>query len=166
MEFLNNIWHVLAPYLAGISMGGIFTAVVYGCLKGAFAKTINKINIDKIVENATEKSVEKIKDVSFKHSIQPLVNSELEKINEKANEYINLEISKVDSRYINIVEILSKLASYFDNSAFISNDTKNELKNAIDHAKNEFKYAESVVESDIIEQKEVKAEKKSSKTER
>ena len=168
MEFLNNIWHVIAPYLAGISIGGIFTAVVYGCLKGAFAKTVNKINIDKIVENATNKAVEKVKDVSFKHSIQPLVNSELEKISEKANSYISFEISKVESRYINIVEILTKLAAYFDNSAFISDDTKKELKNALDHAKQESGYTESVVASEIIEEKQekVKEEKKSSKTER
>ena len=72
------IW--IGTALGGISLAGIMTAILYGCIKGAFNKTISKINVQKIADEATEKGVEKVRKVSFTHSIQPLVESELKKI--------------------------------------------------------------------------------------
>ena len=168
MEILNHIWQTVAPYLAGISIGGIFTAVIYGLLRGAFAKTVNKINVDKIVENATEKGIEKVKEISFKHSIQPLVNSELEKVTEKANRYISEEMYKLDTRYSHLIEILEKLSAYFNNSVFVSEEAKEELNKAIEEAKAVEHKVESVVAETVVEKEEKKAEQgnKSTKTER
>ena len=162
MEFLNHIWSVIAPYLAGVSIGGILTAVLYGCLKGAFAKTINKINVEKIAEQATNKGIEKVKEVSFKHSIQPVVNSELNKITEKANGYIDEQIAKTNERYDKLINILEKLSAYFDTSVFVPDEAKADLKKALEDAKIENKQVESVaeiVEKPIEEPKRTKVER-------
>ncbi len=165
MEFLNHIWGVIAPYLAGISVGGILTAVLYGCLKGAFSKTISKINVEKIAEQATNKGIDKVKEVSFKHSIQPVVNSELNKITEKANDYIDIEINKLNDRYEKIINILSKLSAYFDTSIFVSEEAKAELKEAIADARIEPEVVESVTEIEI-KPEEIKTETLKTKVER
>ena len=49
MEIFNEIWVWLVAALGGISMTSIITAVIIGCLKGAFNKTISKINVEKIM---------------------------------------------------------------------------------------------------------------------
>ena len=80
MEILNEIWVWIVSALGGVSLAGVISAAIYGCLKGAFSKTISKINVEKIAKDATEKGIDKVKAVSFSHSIQPLVESELKKI--------------------------------------------------------------------------------------
>lgn len=152
MEVLNQIWQAIAPYVAGISVSGIISAVIYGCLRGAFNRTINKINVDKIANEATDKGVEKVKQISFKHSIQPLVESELAKIDEKVAKQFKEELKKVQDNYDKLVAVLEKLSAYFDGSIGVSEQAKAELKQALADAKNEPTIAESVVSEEIIEE--------------
>lgn len=152
MEILNQIWQAIAPYVAGISVSGIISVVIYGCLKSAFNRTINKINVEKIAEKATDKGVEKVKTVSFKHSIQPLVESELAKIDEKVAKQFKEELKKVQDNYNKLVAVLEKLSAYFDGSIGVSEQAKSELKQALTDAKNEPTIAESVVVDRIIEE--------------
>lgn len=152
MEILNQIWQAIAPYVAGISVSGIISVVIYGCLKSAFNRTINKINVEKIAEKATDKGVEKVKTVSFKHSIQPLVESELAKIDEKVAKQFKEELKKVQDNYNKLVAVLEKLSAYFDGSIGVSEQAKAELKQALADAKNEPTIAESVVVDRIIEE--------------
>ncbi len=150
MEIFNEIWVWLVATLGGVSITGIISAVIYGCLKGAFNKTISKINVEKIAQDATEKGVEKVKKISFTHSIQPLVESELKKINEQSVEVLKQSLADVASQYNKVILILEKLSAYFDNSIGVSDNAKEELKQAISEAKNEPTTAESVVD-EIVE---------------
>lgn len=152
MEILNQIWQAIAPYVAGISVSGIISVVIYGCLKSAFNRTINKINVEKIAEKATDKGIEKVKTVSFKHSIQPLVESELAKIDEKVAKQFKEELKKGQDNYNKLVAVLEKLSAYFDGSIGVSEQAKAELKQALADAKNEPTIAESVVVDRIIEE--------------
>lgn len=169
MEILNQIWQAIAPYVAGVSVTGILSAIIYGCLKGAFNRTISKINVEKIADKATEKGIEKVKTVSFKHSIQPLVESELEKIDEKVAKQFKEELAKVQDNYDKLVAVLEKLSAYFDGSIGVSEQAKAELKQALADAKNEPKMAESIVVDEIVVEEPETAEepekqaKKSSK---
>lgn len=169
MEILNQIWQAIAPYVAGVSVTGILSAIIYGCLKGAFNRTISKINVEKIADKATEKGIEKVKTVSFKHSIQPLVESELEKIDEKVAKQFKEELAKVQDNYDKLVAVLEKLSAYFDGSIGVSEQAKAELKQALADAKNEPKMAESIVVDEIVVEEPEAAEepekqaKKSSK---
>lgn len=158
------VW--IGTALGGISLAGIITAILYGCIKGAFNKTISKINVQKIADEATEKGVEKVRKVSFTHSIQPLVESKLEKINEKATEVIDKSVQSLNAKFDNVILILERLSAYFDNSIGVSEQAKAELKKAIADAKNEVKTAESIVEVEDVAKVEKTETKKSTKVER
>lgn len=159
MEIFNEIWVWILSLLGGVSITGILSAIIYGCLKGAFNKTISRINVQKIADDATEKGIEKVKKVSFTHSIQPLVESGLEKVNEKSNEYINNALTKLESKLDKVILIQEKQAAYFDNSIGVSETSKEELKKAIEDAKSEIKSVESIIVEEKEEPKQKELEK-------
>ena len=150
MEFLNELWVWILSAIGGVSFSAVITAVIYGCLKGAFNKTISKINVESIADKATEKGVERVKKVSFTHNIQPLVESELKKVNEHSVEVLKKELADVQAKYDNVINILDKLACYFDNSIGVAEEKKAELKQAIAKAQNKPMVAESVVVDEIV----------------
>lgn len=152
MEFLNEIWVWIVSAVGGLSLSAIISGIIYGTLKGAFNKTISKINVEKIADKATEKGVERVKKVSFTHNIQPIVESELKKINENSTEVLKKELDKVNDNYNKIITILEKQAAYFDNSIGVPEEKKAELKKAIADAKNEPMVAESVVVDELDHQ--------------
>lgn len=137
MEILNEIWVWIVSALGGVSLAGVISAAIYGCLKGAFSKTISKIDVEKIAKDATDKGIDKVKAVSFSHSIQPLVESELKKINEMSVEVVKKELNEVKAEYKTLINIVKKLSAYFDNSIGVSDTAKQELKQAIAEAENE-----------------------------
>ena len=151
MEFLNEIWVWIMSAVGGVSLSAIISAIIYGCLKGAFNKTISKINVESIADKATEKGIERVKKVSFTHNIQPLVESELKKVNEHSVEVLKKELADVQAKYDNVINILEKLACYFDNSIGVADEKKAELKQAIAKAQNEPMVADSVVVDEIVE---------------
>jgi hypothetical protein len=151
MEFLNEIWVWIMSAVGGLSLSAIISAITYGCLKGAFNKTISKINVESIADKATEKGVERVKKVSFTHNIQPLVESELKKINEHSVEVLKKELADVQAKYDNVINILDKLACYFDNSIGVAEEKKDDLKQAIEKAQNKPMVAESIVADEIVE---------------
>ncbi len=135
--------------LAGITIGGvsllaIIGAVIWFTLKAAFNRTIRKINIDKIVEVAIEKAVDRIKNVSFKHNIQPIVMSEIKKLGEEIRAEVEKQYEEIKSDNQKLVNIAEKQASYFDDS-IVSDDKKKALKEAINDAKQDGVVVESVV---------------------
>lgn len=151
MEFLNEIWVWIMSAIGGVSLSAIISAITYGCLKGGFNKAISKINVESIADKATEKGVERVKKVSFTHNIQPLVESELKKVNEHSVEVLKKELADVQAKYDNVIDILDKLACYFDNSIGVAEEKKVELKQAITKAQNKPMVAESVVVDEIVE---------------
>lgn len=151
MEFLNEIWVWIMSAIGGLSLSAIISSIIYGCLKGAFNKTISKINVESIADKATEKGVERVKKVSFTHNIQPLVESELKKVNEHSVEVLKKELADVQAKYDNVIDILDKLACYFDNSIGVADEKKAELKQAIAKAQNKPMVAESVVVDEIVD---------------
>lgn len=136
MNWLANLWNAISPYVAGISIGSVVTAIVCGILKGAFEKKLSKINVENIVETATNKAVDKIRKVTFKQTIQPIVESELRKVNEAANERIEDCLATTNAKLDALLLIEEKQAAYFDNSYFVGEDKKAELHDAINSAKN------------------------------
>lgn len=147
METLNAIWQAIYPYVAGVSVTGILSAVIYGCLKGAFSKTISKVNVEKICEDATSKGIDRVKEVSFKQSIQPLCESELKKITEQANDYMKSYLDEMNKKYDQLIEIIEKLSAYFDNSIGVSDTAKEDLKDSINKAK----IAPTTVETEVVD---------------
>lgn len=159
MEILNTIWVWVISILGGLSISSIISAVIYGCLKGAFNKTISKINVEKIADLATDKGVERVKKVSFTHNIQPIVESELKKINEYSKEVFDKKMETISKQYEMIVKILIKFSAYFDNSIGVPDSAKEDLKKILLEAlEDEPKQAESVVIDEIVEEPSKQAE--------
>lgn len=166
-EFFSQVWVWIVTVLGGISLSAIISAIICGCLKGAFNKTISKINVEKIADKATDKGIERVKKIAFTHDIQPLVESKLIEINEKSTEVLKKELAVVSAKYDKVVNILDKLSRYFDNSIGVSEENKKALKKAIGEAREiEVLPAESVIVEEKVAKVEIETPKKSTKVER
>ena len=157
MEILNTVWVWVLTILGSISLSSIFLFVVKLSVGGQVKKLIAKINVKEIADQATEKGVAKVKKISFTHNIQPLVESELKKINESSTEVLKKELKETQEKYDKLINIVDKLACYFDNSIGVADEKKADLKKAIADAKNVTIEAESVVVDEIVEEKPNKA---------
>ena len=135
MEFLNQLWQQIPPYLAGVSGCCILTAVISKVVIAGFEKLRKNIDIDATVQKCLDKTIEKTKEISFKQSIQPLVESELRKITEETGRYVEKYCGASDEKLAQIVKVLEKFSAYFDNSIGIPDSAKQELKDAIAEAK-------------------------------
>lgn len=137
--------------VGGITLGSVVGGIAFVCLKGAFQRLIAKINVEKVVKETVDTTVSetvgRVKKVSFSHNIQPLVESELVKINERNDERLTKAIAKLYEKQEKQIKIMEKFYAYFDNS-MVSDEVKKELKDAIDEAKEE----RVAVESTIVEE--------------
>ena len=152
MAILNSIWVWILSILGGVSITTILTFVIRITLTNSFKKTIAKIDVEKIAEKATDKGVAKVKKISFTHNIQPIVESELVKINEKSTEVLRKELADVQKKYDNLIVIIEKLSAYFDNSIGVAEEKKADLKIAIANAKNDTVTAESVIIDEFVDE--------------
>lgn len=166
MEILNSIWVWILSILGGLSLSTIFAFIIKLTIGSTVKKMLAKINVEKIADQATEKGVAKVKKISFTHNIQPLVESELVKINEKSTEVLKKELADVQKKYDNLIVIMEKLSAYFDNSIGVAEEKKTDLKQAIANAKNDPITAESVVVDEFVDKdvKSVAEPEKSTKT--
>ena len=134
MELVNNILIWVATVLGGLTLAGIISAIVCGILKGAFNRAIQKMNVEKVAESVVDKSMSRIKEVSFSQNVQPVLESGLEKVNEKSEKFIEKSLKDTQEKYDKIVNVLEKFYAYFEDS-LVSESKKQELKNAIELAK-------------------------------
>ena len=170
MEILQNIWVQVLALLGGVSFTTVVALVIYFCVKGAFDKAIKKANLQKFSEDLANKQTDRIKNISFRHSIQPIVESELKKITENANQYLLKALVEMEKKYDSLLNVLEKFYAYFDDS-LVSETKKQELKEAIENAKEKAPISNETETKEIIieEPKETPVEKneiKKSKIER
>ena len=159
MENLQKIWNIISPYLAGITIGGIVSACFYAIFSGSIKAFINRVNIEKIVDTTVNATMEQIKDVSVDVELQPLVENELKVITKEINEKFETKIALYEQKIDNLIIVVDKLATYFDNSNAIPQETKQDLhdtiKKALDIKDNET--------NNVIEVKPVIVENKKAK---
>jgi len=130
-----NIWNYVIPIGSGLAVSTIILAVVGIIFKGIANRAIAKINTEKAINDAVDKAMERIKGVSFSQNIQPVLDSGLEKVNEKSIQLIIDSQKALDKKYDNIILCFEKFYAYFDNSIGVSDTKKEELKQAIINAK-------------------------------
>ena len=153
MEWLNQIWVWVLGGLGGITVGGIVTVICTAFIKGSITKVVAKVDVAKTEEKAVNEGLKKLKGVTFKHNIQPVVESEIAKLNETAIAGIKGSLNDIKAEYTNLVLIMKKLAAYFDDS-IVSDEKKAELHEAIAQAEGSPLYVESVaLEENIKEDK-------------
>ena len=142
-EILQKIALYLGIGVGGLTVGGIIVGIVFAFVKGYAKRTGEKLNVKQIVKDTITETVGQIKKITMAHSIQPLVNSEMEKVNEKVDARLIEMCEKVDKRLDKIVNIQEKFYAYFEDS-MVSEDKKKALKEAIEDAK------QGVVEIDSV----------------
>lgn len=157
METLRKIWEMIAPYFSGGVAGVLITCVIIPIMRGMLTKATAKLDIEGLlkkqndaIEGAVNKAVDKVQTISFKQSIQPLVESELVKITEKANEYIEGQVAELRDSNEKIVAALSALGAYFEDS-IVPDAKKAAFAEAIAAAKAPVTEQEIVVEKAVEE---------------
>lgn len=160
MEYLNTIWGYILPYLP-IIINAVVSAFITIVIKKIVDKKLSTIDAEKVAKQATDACLDKIKDVSFEHSIKPMAESELLKIREEAKQIVKNEIKDVVKGNNDIMATLQALKTYFDDSAFISQDKKDNVQSIIDGSKE--KIVEPVESKIVIEENIVKEEEKATK---
>lgn len=143
-EILQNIALYLGIGVGGLTVGGLIVGIVFAFVKGYAKRAGEKLNVKQIAKDTVTETVGQIKKVVMTHSIQPLVNSEMEKVNEKVDKRLIEMCERVDKRLDKIVNIQEKFYAYFDDS-MVSEDKKKALKEAIEDAKQGVVEIESVI---------------------
>lgn len=157
MTEITTLWNTISPYvMTGLTILSNI-AIVLGfavSIKKLVAKSDIKANEDRIAK----KVAEGISSVTLKQDIQPIVESKIAEIEEKALSKLTERLKAQDKRYDELLSIIDGLAKYFDNSRGVPDDVKESLKAKIYEAKNGISKAEEVLSEIVIEQpkKEVK----------
>ena len=98
IESIQQIWDIIAPYVTGTTIGSIVMIAVTTIIKSAIAKLGKKqdeVFSSKVVaKEVSNEMKDEIKNISFEQTIQPLVESELKKVIEAANEYIKQQLKE------------------------------------------------------------------------
>ena len=160
-EILAKIWNYALPIGTGVTIGAIFTLVAYICIKAMLNKFATKLNLSskeqELISQIADKVIEKLKGTTINGSLEKIAKSELQKITEVNIDLLKQELSQNSAEHYNLILILEKLASYFDNSIGVGEDKKQELKLAIENAKSH-EIAENSQEIVIVEETLVKTE--------
>lgn len=150
MEILDTIFSYVLPIGGGMTVGGVLIFIGSKVIKSIGNKIVDRININQVEQEAVDRGIEKIKEISFTQSIQPVVESELKKVTETANDYLLKQLKEVKEGYANLVNILTKFSAYFDNSVGVPENVKKELKEALSGATP----VENVTQEIVVETKE------------
>ncbi len=153
---IKTIWNNIAPYVAGISIGGIISCVFYCLFKFGFNKALNKIDTTKMKNECVNAAKNEVKETTFKVSIQPVVLSEVKKVCEEIKEDANnklIESNKsIDERLTKLENVVIALGNYFDDSIGVSESKKEAFHNAVADLENASKEETKEV---VVEQLEV-----------
>ena len=191
MEWLTGAGSWLLGIICGAVSGGLLAWLIVVVLKASLNRTISKLLIKlnfkdlqtqivketvkevlaQIVKETVKEVLAQIKKLSYTQTIQPVVESELVKINER----VDAKLAKVLAELIRKQDLTHKeikaLARYFDGSLGVTDEAKKELRLALAEYEKENPPKEqeiTVVEEAVKEEvkEEEKTEKKAEKTEK
>lgn len=158
-EWFSTVWGWVVSIVGGLSFSAIITMVLYGCIKGGFAKAVArqssayKEQAREVSKIAVEEGLKGIKTRVHKHDIEPLVEARMKEVAKITSEEQVKALKDLHAENQKIVAILEKFAVYFDDSFYVSAEAKQELKDAIADAKDEKEpeIVESEVDGEFIE---------------
>ena len=134
----EQVLNWVLPFLTGGVGMAIITGVISAISKNGVSKLMKKveqnINEERIASKTAEKVIAQIQSTTIKHSIQPAVESELERVNEKSAERFEKIEKKIDAKFNQVIAIQEKQADYFTDS-LVSDAKKQALAKEIEKAK-------------------------------
>lgn len=122
-------------------------ALVGVVVRAIISSVTKKFDTKKITKDTISAVKEQIQGLNITQNIQPIVESELVKVNEMARKVATDEIEKLQVKYDKLLACLEKFYQYFDDS-LVAQDKKDELRAELDNAKE--KEPEKVIESVIV----------------
>lgn len=163
---IKTIWNNIAPYVAGISIGGIISCVFYCLFKFGFNKALNKIDTTKMENKCINAAKQEVKETTFKVSIQPVVLSEVKKICEEIKEDANNKLiesnTAIYDRLTKLENVVIALGNYFDDSIGVSESKKEAFHNAVEELNTKTETEKEVVveQLEVLPNVEVEKEEK------
>lgn len=154
-ETLKIILQYATLFLGSAVGSAIVSGIISGFIKGKIESKIGNKAIKDAAKEIMAEMIDQIKTTTFKHSIQPVVNSELEKVNEKADAHLLRATQEQKEFMVKIVKILSKFIAYFDYSIGVPEKVKEEAKEALAEAQIEEVKPDEVFEVQVIEEPKV-----------
>ena len=159
-QTLKSIWTNIAPYITGISIGGMVSCAYYCLFKFGFNKALNKIDTTKMENKCINAAKQEVKETTFKVSIQPIVASEIKKATEEITEYSKKELLKsnndLSQRLDKLTNVVIALGNYFDDSIGVSDTKKQAFKEAVNELNDiSTSIKESTEKEVVVEQLEV-----------
>ena len=140
-EIFNNVWFWIVSFITG---GGLSIALTIGLnlwhkasILKAIVAALNSFKKENSAKEVAQMTLEQIKSVNISQNIQPIVMSEIKKAWEVAFEEFRKELVKTEKRYADLVNCFDKFALYFENAYGVTEETKEELREAINKAKND-----------------------------
>ena len=174
-ELIKSAYFWVVTAIGGGSLIGFIIAICVTVARGKIAKFIAQIDVKKIYKEVHEQAFADVqngvKEVTFKQNIQPILESGLEKVNEKADERVLKYVSRLERKMDLLHEENKALARYFDNSIGVSDEAKAGLKDAIENYEEdmakiepemsqEVEIKEIIIEQPKLEKNTQKIEKK------
>lgn len=172
METIINVWQSVWAWVVGAIGGVSFSVFMVFLLKTAITgiakRTAEKLALKDLRDETIEESKKALKQITFKQSIEPLVVSELEKVNEKVDARLTNEVADLKRKNDLILKALQKFASFFDDSYMVNAEKKEELKQVFEeYNKSEIPQEQEIIieshEEEKHEQKTIEEEKKPEK---
>lgn len=118
-------------------------------LQNFIAKTSieNSAQIEAASEKAVEKAIGKLKTVTFKHDIEPVVAKKVDESIKRLED----KIDRQEEQNKHIVELFETFSAFFDDSYYIDDEKKAKCREAIEVAKADYskeELAETVLEEE------------------
>lgn len=170
MEWLTGAGSWVLGLIGGLFAGGTFAGIVWVCLKAAFNRALAKANFKAAQKEAArvaaKEAVGEIKKITYTQNIQPLVISEMVKVNERVDARLVKLSEKVIKKLDLIHEENKALARYFDGSLGVTDEAKKGLKVALaNYEKEVVPETQEIKVVEVEDEKTQKVENKAKKTE-
>lgn len=134
MEILHSLSSWIIGILGGISITAVVGYLLWTAIKGIINRIFSTQNIKRIYQQTSKDAIEEVKTISFEQSIQPALESELVKVTEAANKYIERSYKEFSIKLDKLTKILIGLVEYFDNSVGVPEEAKAKLHESIKDA--------------------------------
>lgn len=165
---INAIWEVIKPYFTAGTIATAIGTIIGVISKHNLVKKLKEIDFKKAQEEIVEGGIEKIKDITYKVDITPIVESKLVEIEQKTLLAVKAQVDAMKTQYANMLEVLKGISAYFDDSYLISQEKKDAVQQAIEDAEKELPQDETIVVEPVVEEepKQVEEEPKKVNVER
>lgn len=131
---VEKILQFVMLFLGSAVGSAIINGILSGFIKGKIESKIGNKAIKDAAREIMQEMIAEIKTVTFKQNIQPIVNSELEKVTEKVDSHLLKETQEQKGLMHKVIKILEKFIAYFDYSIGVPEKVKEEAKQALAEA--------------------------------